>query len=191
MSSKGGAHEPPIAADVRSARHAPVLPWSWPEGARVLLAILAVSAAIGLALGKRELSRGAEPVVLAPELKLDPNTATPEALAALPHIGPTLARRIAEAQADGPFRSPEDLRARVRGIGPVTLAQIEPYLRFDAGPQVEPRSLDSQAIAIADAGEKPGVSSVSSSRKPPRSKSRRAKKTPVQLAAKAGAATPP
>ena len=191
MSSNRGTDELPIATDVRSARHAPVLPWSWPEGARVLLAILAIVAAIGLALGRRELTRGAEPVDLATDLKLDPNTATPEALAALPHIGPTLARRIAEAQADGPFRSPEDLRARVRGIGPVTLAQIEPYLRFDAGPQIEPRPLDSQAIAIVDAGEKPGVSSVPSSRKPPRSRSRRAKGAPMQLAAKAGAVPAP
>jgi competence protein ComEA len=191
MSSEGGAHEPPIAAGVRSARHAPVLPWSWPEGARVLLAVLAIVAATGLALGRRGLTRGTEPVVLTAELKLDPNTATPQALAALPHIGPTLARRIAEAQADGPFRSPQDLRARVRGIGPVTLAQIEPYLRFDAGPQVEPRPLDSQAIAIVDAGGKPGVSSVPTSRKPPRSRSRRAKGAPVQLAAKAGTVPPP
>jgi hypothetical protein len=168
-----------------------MLPWCWPEGARALLGILAISAAVGLALGRRELTRGGEPVAAASELKLDPSTATPGALAALPHIGPTLARRIAEAQADGPFRSPEDLRARVRGIGPVTLAQIEPYLRFDAGPQIERPPLVSQAIAIAAASEKPGVSSVPSSRKPPRSRSRRPKGAPMQLAAKAGAVPAP
>jgi hypothetical protein len=188
MSSIDGPDRPPIAADLRPVQRGSVLPWSWPEGARVLLAVLAISAAAGLALGRRGLTRGAEPGVVASELRLDPNTATPEALAALPHIGPTLARRIAEAQADGPFRSPADLRARVRGIGPATLAQIEPYLRFEAGAHVKP-ALDPQVIAIVDAGGNPGGASVQSSRKPPRSRTRKSKGPPVQLAAKAGAPT--
>jgi competence protein ComEA len=156
----------------------------------VLLGVLAISAAVGLALGKRELTRGGESVAAASELKLDPSTATPEALAALPHIGPTLARRIAEARADGPFRSPADLRARVRGIGPATLAQIEPYLRFELGAPAKPTP-DGRAIAIVDASGKPGVPTVPSSRKPPRSRTRRAKAPPVELAAKAGDATRP
>jgi hypothetical protein len=188
MSTSGGADEPPIAADVRSLQRGSVLPWTWPEGARVLLAVLAISAATGLALGRWALTRGAEPAVVASELKLDPNTATPEALAALPHIGPTLARRIAEAQADGPFRSPEDLRARVRGIGPATLAQIEPYLQFQSETEPRPR-LDPRTIAIVDAGADTGAVPVRSSRKPPRSRTRKSKGPPVQLAAKAGAAT--
>ncbi len=156
----------------------------------MLLGVLAIAAAVGLALGRRELSRGGDPVATESELRLDPNKATPEALAALPHIGPTLARRIAEAQADGPFRSPADLRARVRGIGPATLAQIEPYLRFEPGARARP-TLDSPSIAIVHAGERPGGPSVPSSRKQPRSRTRRAKGPPVELAAKAGAATLP
>ena len=69
---------------------------------------------------------------------LDPNTASPQALEALPHLGPTLARRIAEARADGPFRSLDDVRARVRGIGPVTLARIAPHLQIAPPPESGP-----------------------------------------------------
>ena len=129
-------------------------------------------------------------MIAASELKLDPNTATPEALASLPQIGPTLARRIAEARADGPFRSPDDIRARVRGIGPATLARIEPYLRIEAVPEVGPR-LDSPAIAIVDAATNPGRPAASTSRKPPRPRTRKAKGSSIQVAAKAGASASP
>ena len=157
-----------------------------------MLAALAISAAIGLMLGRADRPRptSAKPGLEVSELKLDPNRATAEALTALPHIGPTLARRIVEARADGPFRSPEDIRARVRGIGPATLAQIQPYLRIEAVPEAGPR-LDSTAIAIVDAATDPGKPAVSTSRKPPRSRTRKAKGSSVQLAAKAGASASP
>lgn len=156
-----------------------------------MLAVVAISAAIGLMVGRRERPRptSAKPALEASELKLDPNTATAEALTALPHIGPTLARRIVEARSDGTFRSPEDIRARVRGIGPATLARIQPYLRIDDQIEIRPR-LDSPAIAIADAGVNRGVP-ASSSRKPPRSRTRKAKGSSVQLAAKADASASP
>jgi competence protein ComEA len=192
MSSIGGSEKASISTDSPPLRRAARLPWSWPEGARVLLAVVAISAAIGLMAGRRDRPRptSAKPVLEASELKLDPNTATAEALTALPHIGPTLARRIVEARSDGPFRSPEDIRARVRGIGPATLAQIQPYLRIGDEVEIGPR-LDSQPIAIVDAGANRGLPAVSSSRKPPRSRSRKAKGSSVQLAAKAGASASP
>jgi competence protein ComEA len=193
MSSTNGPEEASsIAAGPRPSRPIAMLPWSWPEGSRVLLSVLAISAAIGLMVGRgdRPRSTPTKPVLEVSELKLDPNRATAEALTALPHIGPTLARRIVEARADGPFRSPEDLRARVRGIGPATLAQIQPYLRIETLPEVGPR-LDSPSIAIVDAGRNPGEPAVSTSRKPPRSRSRKAKGSSVQLAAKAGASASP
>jgi Helix-hairpin-helix motif len=191
MSRIDDPDNPPTAAEVRPSHRGSMLPWSWPEGARVLLAVLAISAAIGLMMvGRRDRPRGAKSELAASELKLDPNTATPEALATLPQIGPTLARRIFEARADGPFRSPEDIRARVRGIGPATLARIQPYLRIEVVPQDGPQ-LDSPAIAIVDAGANPGERPVSTSRKPPRSRTRKAKGASVQLAAKGGASESP
>ena len=49
-------------------------------------------------------------------------------LAELPDVGETLARRIVESRTiAGPFKDHNDLR-RVRGIGPLTLEKIQPYL---------------------------------------------------------------
>lgn len=64
---------------------------------------------------------------LAPGEKLDVNAATEAELQRLPGIGPTLARRIVETRAGGPFTSVEELR-RVRGIGAKTLANLRPYV---------------------------------------------------------------
>jgi competence protein ComEA len=55
------------------------------------------------------------------------NTADVATLQRLPAVGPTLAARIAEARADGPFKSIEDLR-RVKGIGAKTLEALRPVV---------------------------------------------------------------
>jgi len=56
---------------------------------------------------------------------IDLNRAGVEELASLPGIGPTLAARIIEVrEAEGPFRSVEDV-LRVSGIGPALLAGIQ------------------------------------------------------------------
>ncbi len=182
----------PVPADAGGSRAAPLLPWSWPEGTRVLLAAVAIAAAISLAAGRAGQPRAGQRTRVASDLVLDMNTASPQALAALPHVGPTLARRIAEARADGPFRSPEDLRARVRGIGPATLAQIAPYVRIEAGTTITPE-LRPQTIAIVDAAASPGDSSqrLPRSRKPPRTRTRKAKGSLVALTAKDGAESSP
>ncbi len=68
----------------------------------------------------------AEPQVAA--FQVDINTADWPELTLLPGIGETLAQRIVESrEADGPFLDHEDLR-RVKGIGPVTLERMRPYL---------------------------------------------------------------
>lgn len=114
------------------------------------------------------------------ELVLDANTAPVEALETLPNIGPTLARRIVEARADGPFRSLDDVRARVRGIGPVTLARITPYLRID-----ERTAASVPYVADAGAGvDGPRPGAGAKGRKPPRSRARRSGAPPVRLVAK-------
>lgn len=55
---------------------------------------------------------------------LDLDTATIAELDALPGIGPSLAGRIVEAR---PFADVHDLQ-RVRGIGPVTVQRLEPFV---------------------------------------------------------------
>jgi DNA uptake protein ComE-like DNA-binding protein len=69
-------------------------------------------------------------------LELDPNTASADELACLPELGPAAAKRIvayrSERQAVGiarPFASEKDLD-KVNGIGPRTLEEIRPYLRY-------------------------------------------------------------
>jgi type II secretory pathway component PulK len=105
------------------------VPWSWPAGARGLLASLAIVAALGLRFASRDVRSSLEPIAIAPELVLDPNTAPPRVLAALPNFGPALVNRLVEARAERPFSSLDDVRDRVRGVGPVTLARIAPHLR--------------------------------------------------------------
>ena len=63
---------------------------------------------------------------------LDPNRADRAAWVRLPGIGPRTAAAILEHRAaHGPFRRPEDLLA-VRGIGPVTLEKLRPWLQGPA-----------------------------------------------------------
>jgi competence protein ComEA len=70
-------------------------------------------------------------------LVVDANSAPPEVLLALPRLGPVLVGRIVEARRSRPFESLEDLDARVRGIGPVTVNALRPFLRFDAPARIE------------------------------------------------------
>ena len=65
----------------------------------------------------------------AAEFVVDVNRADWPELAQLPGIGETLAKRIVEVRTTrGPFRDHEEVRLRVRGIGPKKLQQIKPYL---------------------------------------------------------------
>lgn len=59
---------------------------------------------------------------------VDINTADWSEFAELPNVGETLARRIVESRDDaGAFKDHDDLK-RVRGIGPLTLEKLRPYL---------------------------------------------------------------
>jgi competence ComEA-like helix-hairpin-helix protein len=61
-------------------------------------------------------------------LRLDPDRERAEDLAALPGVGPALARAIVQDRARrGPFRSLDAL-LRVRGIGPATLRRVQRHV---------------------------------------------------------------
>ena len=63
-----------------------------------------------------------------PDMRIDINEAGPAELDLLPGIGPKLAERItADRRALGRFTSVSDLQ-RVRGVGPVTVERIRPYV---------------------------------------------------------------
>lgn len=124
-----------------------------------LIAYLALGGVLGVALYQRarnplfvEESAGTARPIDAPaptplEGRVDPNTAAWHDLTRLPRVGEAMARRIVayrEArtlewrdahpgvpadQAPPVFARPEDLLP-VKGIGPGTLEQLRPYLRF-------------------------------------------------------------
>lgn len=101
----------------------------WTGLATGLMAALALALSIGLGLIGREdaAPAGATPTPT-PTLVVDPNEAPERVLVALPRLGPVLAGRIVEARERSPFRSVEDLDARVKGIGPVTIQGLRPHL---------------------------------------------------------------
>jgi len=76
--------------------------------------------------------------------KLDPNHASASDLSALPNLGPAMARRIIkdreQFQKNHPnepaYKKLEDLQ-RIKGIGPATLENLKPYLKF---PSTQPSS---------------------------------------------------
>ncbi|MFI5455892.1 MAG: ComEA family DNA-binding protein [Isosphaerales bacterium] len=150
----------------------------WPVGPRVVLAATVIAAALGLAVG----SRGVDPppvdgIVAAPKLKLDPNTAPPQVLGTLPQVGPTLVRQLVLARQDGPFTSLEDIRSRVRGVGPATLEQLAPYLRFESATAFRPDQLASSH------GDRPGKKPRARVRKKPRSPTPAPARAQTQLVA--------
>ena len=61
--------------------------------------------------------------------------------------GRSLVRQVVAARELRPLVSLDDAGSRVRGLGPVTLAQIAPYLRFEASAQPELAEFE---VAIVD-----------------------------------------
>jgi competence protein ComEA len=96
----------------------------WEGPIRGVLATVAIVLAIGLVRAQGPEGATTE----APRLVVDPNTAPPAVLAALPSLGPGRVKAIVAAREAEPFRSLEDLDARVKGVGPATMAAIRPYL---------------------------------------------------------------
>ncbi|MDB5352221.1 MAG: ral secretion pathway protein [Planctomycetota bacterium] len=101
---------------------------------RILLGLMVVLGASPLLLPVRSPGNRATRTIL----RIDPNTAPREVLAALPNLGPARVKTIEEGRAKAPFRSAADLSRRVKGIGPATIAELQPFLRFDPPPLIHP-----------------------------------------------------
>ncbi len=103
--------------------------WGWTPPVRAVLIVLLGFGAVGLL----SVSPKGDEAILAPApLVVDPNTARPEVLVALPKLGPALVARIVEAREQAPFQTVDELNGRVRGIGPATLESLRPYLRIES-----------------------------------------------------------
>jgi competence protein ComEA len=102
---------------------------AWPRAAQLAAALL-LGAALTL-LGTHAwgyLRYGTRPTDLNASHRIDLNRADRAELLQLPGIGPKLAESIeADRREHGPFRSVDDL-ARVKGIGPATLARLRSWL---------------------------------------------------------------
>jgi competence protein ComEA len=110
-----------------------VVSWSWPARARVLLAFVVLISGITLRAASNSLGTiRLRSCRVVPVLVIDPNTTPASVLEALPHMGPSLVKRLIEQREIRPFGSIEDLRRRVRGLGPATLARLAPHLRIAA-----------------------------------------------------------
>jgi hypothetical protein len=143
----------PIQEDGDPASGREVIRWNWPLGARVLLAGAVVAAALCLAFASQSVPGSDAEIVKAPDLLLDLNTVPPHVLETLPHVGQSLSRQVVAARELRPLTSLDDAGRRVRGLGPITLAQIAPYLRFEASPQ---RGVDDSEGVLHDRpAEKP------------------------------------
>ena len=90
---------------------------------------------------------------LEPGERIDPNLATAQELDRLPGVGAVAARAIvAERERTGPFRDAGDL-SRVRGIGPATVAKLEPHIavsRPRPAPPGRPRPHRTSPASVVD-----------------------------------------
>jgi len=99
----------------------------------VLLAFIVLSSGVALRVASDSLGRTRQRTCrVVPVLVIDPNSAPASVLEALPHVGPSLVKQLIEQRERRPFESTEDMRRRVRGLGPVTLARLAPHLRIAA-----------------------------------------------------------
>ena len=137
----------PIEEEGEPASLREVIHWNWPAGARGLLAVAVIGAALSLAFASQSVPKSGTEIVKAPDLLLDLNTVPARVLETLPHVGQTLVRQVVAARELRPLVSLDDAGSRVRGLGPVTLAQIAPYLRFEPSAQ---RGIENSGSTLQD-----------------------------------------
>jgi DNA uptake protein ComE-like DNA-binding protein len=119
--------------------------WTWSQRRGLLAVLIGLIAILAIRLGAQRMTVG-EPEPPGPAAdrladRIDPNTATPAQLAAIPRLGESRAAAIVQfrdrylAQHPGrvPFVRPEDLE-QIRGIGSATAEAMEPYLLFPPAP---------------------------------------------------------
>lgn len=103
--------------------------WTATAARWAAVAVLGVASLAGLkcSLDAQARRDDARQLAARTALRLDVNTASKAELELLPGIGPARAADILrDREANGPFASLDDL-ARISGIGPRTIADLEPF----------------------------------------------------------------
>ncbi|MFO0911206.1 MAG: helix-hairpin-helix domain-containing protein [Isosphaeraceae bacterium] len=107
----------------------PAFGWSISARRGLCATVLLLAAALQGALRDTVPSHNRVASAPGPGLVVDLNTAPPAVLRALPRLGPVLVARIVAERERAPFASVAELDARVRGVGPVTVEALRPFLR--------------------------------------------------------------
>ena len=138
---------------------------TWTAGARVLLAVVVVITGVALRLAYDSLGTDRQRTCrVVPVLVIDPNTAPESILEALPHVGPSLVRQFIAQRERHPFESIEEMRRRVRGLGPVMISLLGPHLRIAASSDSftgsdDPKSLSALGQTKLAQGPRPAARS--------------------------------
>jgi competence ComEA-like helix-hairpin-helix protein len=111
------------------------------QGSRHLLAygiVIFFSLSLSVYFSARYFLLSSKPCEITLDCTINPNIASVESIERLPGIGPAKADAIVafrnQADSQEPkkraFEKPEDLE-QIKGIGPVTVEKLKPFLRFD------------------------------------------------------------
>ena len=114
----------------------PVLPEGWTRAGTVRFG------AFGMPLGRPPAGiAGASrtPRAEAPNLRARSEHAAAGASPALPGVGPVMLQRLLEAREQEPFGSLAAIDRRIKGVGPKTIEQWRPLLRFEYAEPEEPQ----------------------------------------------------
>jgi competence protein ComEA len=148
-----GAAPPPPPNDQTPTQ--PALLAAWPRCVQMAMAVLLGLATIGLAVRSLDyfwstLRPTERSLLEGVAYQIDLNSAERPELLQLPGIGESLAQRILDYRREhGGFRRVEDLR-RVRGIGPITLDKLRPWVYVSEREDTETESDDrAQRVRIA------------------------------------------
>ncbi len=134
---------------IRSASGGVTVCWTWPVDIRLMLAVAVLVCSVGLRASIwLQGSDSAAAYRRVPDLVIDPNTSASErpggVAASRTGFGEPIDRG---AQNSGRSKSTEDLRRRVRGLGPVTLSRLSPYLQFQPVSKTGSRNVGSRAAS--------------------------------------------
>lgn len=114
------------------------------------------------------------------------NTASVDELQLIGGIGPTIAQRIVDERRNGPYKSLDDIQARVRGIGETSIRKMGAAGLTVSGSRT-PSKADSKADPKADAKAAPKTDAKGAPKADAKADAKAAPRTDAKAAPKADA----